>query len=147
MLRNAKVAAAIEAWRARQVGRLEITAERVVDELFKLATYDAGNLYDQHGNRLPVHLLDDVTRAAVCDVEDETTEGTKLEARTDATPEMLRTLRRKQRIKLADKGQNLERLGRYFKLFDGDAFSAKLEAGPGGLTEGTQITVKLVRAQ
>ncbi len=108
MLRNDKVAAAIEAWKERQQQRLEITAERVLDELRKLATFDSRNLYDKQGNRIPVHLLDDVTAAAVAAVEDETTE-TIVEDR--------KTVRRNQRIKMADKGQNLERLGRYFKLF------------------------------
>lgn len=145
MLRNAKVSAAVAAWKARQIGRLEITAERVIDELYKLATYDSGNLYDQEGNRIPVHLLDDVTRAAVCDVEDETTEATKLEARTGATPEMLRTVKRKQRIRMAEKGANLERLGKYFKLFGDSALSATVIPGSGGLPGGSEITVTLVR--
>lgn len=144
MLRNAKVSAAIAAWRARQIDKMEITAERVLQELYKLATYDAGNLYDQDGNRIPVHLLDDVTRAAVCDVEDETTEATKLEARTDVAPEMLRTVRRKQRIRMAEKGQNLERLGKYFKLFGDSSLSATATASLPG-SGSSEITVTLVR--
>jgi phage terminase small subunit len=147
MLKNAKVSAAIAAWKARQLGRYEITAERVLDELFKLATYDSGNLYDADGNRIPVHLLDDVTRAAVCDVEDETTEATKLEAKTGAAPEMLRTLKHKQRIKLAEKGANLERLGKYFKLFSESAMSATVTPGAGGLPGGSEITVRFVRPE
>lgn len=117
MLRNAKVSAAIEAWRSRQLTKYEITAESVLQELYKLAKYDSKNLYDSAGKRIPVHLLDDFTRAAVCDVEDETTESIKLEAKTDVAAETLKTVKRRQRIKMADKGQNLERLGRYFKLF------------------------------
>lgn len=145
MLRNAKVAAAIAAWRSRQISKYEITAEKVIDELWKLATYDSGNLYDQEGNRIPVHLLDDVTRAAVCDVEDETTEATKMEAKTEAAPETLRTVKRKQRIRMAEKGQNLERLGKYFKLFSESTLSASVTAGGNGLGAGSEITVTLVR--
>jgi phage terminase small subunit len=147
MLKNATVAAAIEAWRERQKSRMEITAERVLDELMKLATYDPGNLYDANGNRIPVHLLDDVTRAAVCDVEDETTEATKLEAKTGVDPETLKTVKRRQRIKMAEKGQNLERLGKYFKLFSDPTLSATATATmPGnGLPGGSEITVTLVR--
>lgn len=144
MLRNAKVSAAIDAWKARQLVRYEITAERVLDELYKLATYDAGNLYDQAGNRIPVHLLDDVTRAAVCDVEDETTEATKLEAKTEAAPETLRTVKRKQRIRMAEKGQNLERLGKYFKLFSDSTLNPLLTINPGAAGT-SEITVTLVR--
>lgn len=108
LLKNAKVAAAIGAWKARQRERLEITAERVIQELTSLATFDPGNLYDKDGNRIPVHKLDDVTRAAVAAVEDETTE-TKVGR--------VKTVTRNQKVKMADKGQNLERLGKYFKLF------------------------------
>ncbi|MFC5861077.1 terminase small subunit [Acidicapsa dinghuensis] len=146
MLRNANVSAAVEAWKARNLAKYEITAERVLDELYKLATYDAGNLYDFDGNRIPVHLLDDVTRAAVCDVEDETTEATKLEAKTGAAPEALKTVKRKQRIKLAEKGQNLERLGKYFGLFGDPELRLKMNPGPQGLPANSEITVTLVRA-
>lgn len=145
MLKNAKVAASVKAWRERQQAKYEITAERVLSELYKLATYDAGNLYDQEGNRIPVHLLDDVTRAAVCDVEDETTEATKLEAKTDVAPETLKTVKRRQRIKMAEKGQNLERLGKYFKLFGDSSFGASVAVGTGGLPADSEITVTLVR--
>lgn len=145
MLTNANVSAALAAWRARHMDKMELTGERVVQELFKLAMYDAGNLYDVDGNRIPVHLLDDVTRAAVCDVEDETTEATKLEARTGAAPETLRTVKRKQRIRMAEKGQNLERLGKYFKLFGESTFGASVAVGAGGLPADSEITVTLVR--
>lgn len=116
MLRNDKVAAAIEGWKLRQTERLEISAERVLNELHKLATFDPRNLYDKEGNRIPVHMLDDYTAAAVAGVEDETTET------IDSSDK--KVVRRSQRVKMADKGQNLERLGRYFKLF-----TDKLEHG------------------
>jgi phage terminase small subunit len=109
LLKNAKIAAAVDAWRERQKVKLEISAERVIQELVKLATYDPGNLYDAEGNRIPVHKLDDVTRAAVAVVEDETSETTAQAGE--------KTVTRSQKIKMAEKGQNLERLGRYFKLF------------------------------
>ncbi len=104
LLKHPKVSAAIEAWKSRQQERLEITAERVLVELAKLALFDPGNLYDRDGNQLPVAKLDDVTRAAIAAVEDETVDAGE------------KTTRR-QKVKFADKGQNLERLGRYFKLF------------------------------
>ena len=145
MLKNAKVAAAIAGWRERQQVKYEITADRVLQELHKLATWDAKNLYDAEGNRIPIHLLDDVTRAAVAGVEDEETERTVLEAKAGATPEMLKTVKRIQRPKMADKGQNLERLGKYFKLFSDSTLSASVTAGASGLAGGSEITVTLVR--
>jgi phage terminase small subunit len=108
LLKNAKVSAAVAAWRSRQQEKLEISAERVLQELTKLATYDPKNLYYPDGSRIPVHLLDDITRAAVGSVEDET---------TTVTTKKEKTVTRNQKVKMAEKGQNLERLGRYFKLF------------------------------
>lgn len=136
MLRNAKVSAAIAAWKARQMDKMEITAEGVLQGLWKLATYDSRNLYDQDGNRIPVHLLDDVTAAAVAAVEDETTETTK---------EAVTTVRRNQKLRMAEKGQNLERLGKYFGLFGEEKFGATVATGAGGLSGDSIIKVVLVR--
>lgn len=128
-LKEPQMAAAIEAWRERKRDEFELTADEVLQELRKLATWDPGHLYDSDGKRIPVHLLDDNTRAAVAMVEDETTEtGTGKS----------KTVTRNQKIKMADKGQNLERLGRYFKLFtdkiehDGRITLEQLVSGQGG---------------
>ena len=105
LLRNPKVAAAIADGRSRMAARLEITAERVLQELAKLAFYDPGAVFDEKGNPLPVHRMDEITRAAVTAVDVETKES-----RAGNTSVI-------RRVKLADKGQNLERLGRHLKLF------------------------------
>ena len=107
LLRNVKVAAAIAAGQARRAKKLEITAERVLGELAKLAFYDVGELFDEHGNILPLHRMDETARAAIAGMETETRDV------PGAGPS--RCVLRK--VKLADKGQNLERLGRYLKLF------------------------------
>jgi len=133
MLRNAKVNAAIKAWRERKVYELEITAERVLQELARLAYFDPGKLYDKDGKRIPVHELDDVTRAAVTAIEDEITEG----------PAFVTT--RKQKVRFADKGQNLERLGKHLKLFGESAFSAEVEMGKGAQAADSTIKIQLVR--
>jgi phage terminase small subunit len=105
LLRNVKVAAAIAEAHTRRAGKLEVTAERVLEELAKLAFYDPGDSYDADGKRIPVARLGDITRAAVSSVEDVSIDS----------PGQVRTTT--QKLKLADKGQNLERLGRYLKLF------------------------------
>jgi len=111
-LKSSKVAAVVSQRQAQRAAKLDITAERVLEELAKLAYYDPGRLFDADGKMKPVHLLDDVTRAAVSQVdveETETSEG-KDEARV-----VIRS--RTKKVKMADKGQNLERLGRHLKLF------------------------------
>ena len=101
LLKNAKVKAAV----GDRLHTAGLTVERVLLELMRLGLFDSGKLYDEHGNRIPVHLLDEDTRRAVAMIEDEVTEG----------PGFVTT--RKQRVKMADKGQSLERLGRYLKMF------------------------------
>lgn len=102
--KHPKIAAAIALKQARRVERLDESADRVLLELMRLAYFDPGRLYDADGNRIPVHLLDEDTRRAVALIEDET---------VGKGPKAVRT----QKVKMADKGQNLERLGRYHKLF------------------------------
>jgi phage terminase small subunit len=135
LLRNAKVAAAIQAGQARLAEKLELSAMRVLQELMKLAYFDAGKLYDDNGERIPVHRLDPHTRAAIVAVEDESHEGAAF------------VTTRVQRVKMADKGQNLERLGKHLKLFGADgAFGATVQL-PGGLPDDSTIRIVLVRPE
>lgn len=100
LLKDPKIQAVISG----RMEKAEITSEWILAELKKLAGFDPGKLYDKNGNRLPVHQLDDNTRAAVASVEDETFTSDD-------------GVTRKQRVKMADKVRPLELLGRYRKLF------------------------------
>ncbi len=103
--KDPEVAQAIDEGRELLERRATVTAERVLEELGKVATYDPRLLYDDEGNRIPVHQLDPNTRMAVGSVEDETTEGPR------------RVTRRVQRIKMLDKLKALELLGKRHKLW------------------------------
>ncbi len=119
MLKQPKVAAAIADWERRTINKLEMSAEDVLHELSKIGKYDARRLYDRNGERIPVHMLDDVTAAAVAGVEDETTEGACF------------VTTRKQRVKMADKIRALELLGKRHKLWidrvEGDMTTAQVK--------------------
>ncbi len=132
LLKHPKVAAAIADGRGRLAKKLEISAERVLQELAKLAYFDVGKLYDTDGNRIPVHQLDEQTRAAIAAVEDET--------KTAACG----AERRIQRVRMADKGANLERLGKHLKLFGDGGFGATVDVA-GGLPTDSTIKIVLVR--
>lgn len=108
LLKSPKVAAAIAAGQARRAQKLEISAERVLAELAKLAFYDPRDLFDERGRMKPMTELDDITRAAIAGLDTETRE-------IQGEGPTQRTVVKK--VKLADKGLNLERLGRYLKLF------------------------------
>lgn len=99
LLRNVKVSRTLAERNARRVEKLDITAARTLSELAKLSYFDPGRLFDELGKLVPVHKLDEVTRAAVESVEIDPDTG------------------RIRKIVMAKKGQNLERLGRYQKLF------------------------------
>jgi len=135
LLKNVKVAAAIAAGQARLANKLEITAERVLRELARLAYYDPGKLYDADGMRLPVHRLDEDTRRAVVSVEDETIGA--------PGPGM----KRSQKIRMAEKGANLERLGKHLRLFGDSGFSAAVETGASGLPPDSTVRIVFVRPE
>jgi phage terminase small subunit len=104
LLKNAKVAAAIQERQSARQAKLEVTAERVLEELAKLAFYDPRDLFDEQGHMKPITELDDISRAAIAGLDTE-----RKDTKTSSTIV--------KKVKLADKGQNLEGLGRYLKLF------------------------------
>lgn len=85
----------------------EVTVERVVRELARLAFFDVRKLHRDDGEPIPVQDLDDDTAAAIVGIESATERGRDQEAGTTVI----------RKYKLADKGANLERLGRHLKMF------------------------------
>jgi phage terminase small subunit len=97
-----------------RAGRTEITADRVLQEIAKLGFANMMDYMTVQENGLAVVDLSLLTRdqaAAITELTVETRKEFKGENENDsATIE-------KVKFKLADKGQNLERLGRHLKLF------------------------------
>jgi phage terminase small subunit len=109
LLKNVKVWDEISKKMNKTLTKLDITAERVLAEIAKLAFYDPGNLLESDGSMKQIKDIDDITRMAVAGLEvTELFEGTGDEKQAYGLC---------KKIKLADKGQNLERLGRHLKLF------------------------------
>ena len=133
LLKNSKVSRALALRNARRAGKLEITAERVLGELAKLAFYEPAKLVDGDGDLLPVAEMDESTRAAIASMDVETREG-----KSGAS-----TVRR---LRLADKGTNLERLGKHLRLFGDGGFGATVEV-PGGMDADSTIKIVLVRPE
>jgi phage terminase small subunit len=67
LLAKPNVAVAVQAQRARLVEKMELTSERVLREVARLAFFDPRKLLDSKGNPLPIE--DDDTAAAVAGVE------------------------------------------------------------------------------
>lgn len=111
LLKNVKIAARIEELLGKQAAKLDVTAERVLSELAKLSY---SNMLDYITINADGHADVDLTKltreqaAAIQEIKVDATGGTGDGERR----QVLRTT-----FKLADKGINLERLGRHLKLF------------------------------
>jgi phage terminase small subunit len=85
----------------------DITPERVLKEIARLAFHDPRKFFDDDGRIKPISELDDDTAMALSGIE---TFHKIVGDEKDGMPVVTK-------IKTADKGINLERLGRYLKLF------------------------------
>ena len=91
----------IEATR-KVLQKREITAERVLDEISKIAFFDPRRLFDLNGELVAIRDLDDECAAAIA--------GLDVREIADGAAEL-------KKIKIADKLRATELLGRYLKLF------------------------------
>lgn len=105
LVRNRKVSELIAKKTQKVCEKFDVSAEKVLQEISKLAFFDPRKLFNADGSPKGIHELDDETAAAVAGLD-------VSEIYNDKGPIGLL-----KKYKLADKGQNLERLGRYLKLF------------------------------
>ena len=119
---NDRVAAAIQAARAAQQKRTQITADRVLQEIAKIAFFDPRKLFDQYGNPKNINEIDDDTAAAIA--------GLDVDTKTDGESDLL-TITKK--LRLADKQKALDMLGRHFGLFDQRRYDGGEDGGGGGI--------------
>jgi len=97
----------IDELRLERNKRLEITADKVLAGIAKLAFYDSRDFFDDNGKLKPLSELDPDHADVIAGLE------TFHKVTGDESDEVAITTK----IKLADRGQNLERLGKYLKLF------------------------------
>ena len=69
MLTKSHVARAIEECKGKLLSKVDISAERALRELARLAFSDVRKLYDDQGNLIPIHQLDDDAAATIASVE------------------------------------------------------------------------------
>lgn len=111
LLRKPHVAAAVEAKHHQTLVNLDITRERVLGELAKLAYFDPRNLFNEDGSAKQINELDDVTAAAVAGVEVYQEFLSRGEDKEEGGIGITK------KFKLADKRGPLELLGKHLKLF------------------------------
>ncbi len=105
LLAHVSVRSAIDAALAKRADKLEITADRVLKEIARLAFFDARNLFDEDGNPIKVPDLDEDSARAIVGMD------VVMIGNADMGVGQV------QKIKLADKKGSLELLGRHIGLF------------------------------
>jgi phage terminase small subunit len=101
------VRAEIERLKAKRLERIDVTADMVVQRLRQLAFYDVRRFYDERGNLLPVHQLDDDIAPAVAGI---TVQPARKKGR--------RIIAEKTKgLKLVNQQVSLELLGRHLGMF------------------------------
>jgi phage terminase small subunit len=108
-LRKPEIAHAIALKTSKRLTSLEVTADRVLQELAKMAFYDPLSLFESDGSLKQMKDIDEHSRMAIA--------GMEITELFDGVGEQKHAYGLLKKIKLADKGQNLERLGRHLKLF------------------------------
>lgn len=104
---DVRIKARIAELRVERNKRLEITADKVLAGIAKLAFYDSREFFDDDGRLRPIGELDPDHSDVISGIETmHKVTGEESDGVTITT-----------KIKLADRGQNLERLGKYCKLF------------------------------
>lgn len=104
LLSNVYVAEAVAKRQAKRLERNEVSADRVIQGLARAAFYDPLRAFDATGNLLPLHEIDDDTRAALIV---EVTQGVDQEGNPYQT----------RKVRFADKLQALDKLARNLGLF------------------------------
>jgi phage terminase small subunit len=135
LLKKAKVAEELANLRGKLLDKLEISAERVLHGLAELAFFDPRKMFNEDGSLKKITELDAMTVRALTGFNIE-----KLFRHYGkGNSEEIGTV---SKIRFTDRGLNLERLGRHFKMFtdkvevnDSSAIIAKLKAGRARVAE------------
>jgi phage terminase small subunit len=112
LLSNVRVQRLIDRFKSERASRLQIKADKVLEEIARLAFSNMQDFTRIDGEGKPVLDLSDIDRdklAAVQEVREDTTGGS-------GDGERKRVVR--TTVKLADKTRNLELLGRHLKMFN-----------------------------
>lgn len=108
-LQKPEIASEIEKRAIKRAEKLDITADRVLAEIGKLAFLDPRKFFREDGTPKQIEELDDETAMSLA--------GMEVLEQFEGSGDDRKFVGYVKKYKLADKGQNLERLGRYFKMF------------------------------
>lgn len=107
-LKKPEIATAIAEGQVERARKLDITAERVLQEVARIGFSDVRKLFSESGQLKPIHELDDDTAAVVASIE----------VSDRAIPGGEGDTERVTKIKAWDKGSALGQLGKHLGLFN-----------------------------
>jgi phage terminase small subunit len=110
LLGNSRVKALIASLTKDRFGKLDISAERILQELARLAFIDPANLFDEAGSLKSIHRMDEDSRRAIAALDHEKLFEHFGKGQAKHVGAMVK-------VKLADKTRALQLLGQYRKLF------------------------------
>lgn len=139
MLGNAGVRSLIDEALARREAELQLTAERILRELYRIGTVDVSTAFNDAGGMLPLKEMPEDVRRAISGIEveeifenvetgEEGPRGAKVKERVQ-----IGVLRK---VKFAPKVESLALLGKHLKLF-----TDRLEHGTDG--KGVQVSIAI----
>lgn len=109
LLADGRIRAQIEAANKKYNDKLDITVERVKMELARLAFFDPLEFWNEDGTAKPLHEISEDARRAISGLE-----VAELFAGAGEERNLAGYIKK---FKLADKGANLERLGKHLQMF------------------------------
>lgn len=120
LLRNIKVKHRVNELQGKVEKKLEITAEFILGELYKLATVDLSKAYDENGNLKQIHDIPEEVRKAISGVE---TYYERAGTDEEGNPDRCTV----KRLKFWDKTKALDMLARHKNLFKDEKESESKE--------------------
>jgi phage terminase small subunit len=110
LIRNGKIADRLKELHGIHLKRHEVTVDRIVSELEKLAFLDVRKLFNDDGTLKPLSELDNHTAAAIISIE--------VEELYDEEDKKKVRIGRTKKVKIADKKASLDSLARVFGAFN-----------------------------
>lgn len=105
-LKKPEIAAAVAKKTQVQLAKTDLTAERTLEEMRRLAFSNVQDLFDEKGNLRPIHMLTREQAACIASVEVIIKNAQAGDGHTDTV----------HKIKVWDKTRTLEMLGKHFAL-------------------------------
>jgi phage terminase small subunit len=112
LLKNAEVQKSVQAGASKRLDKLELTGNRVLEEMARLGFSDVREWFDETGRLRPLHELGDNAAKAIASIEIVREKTTRKEGETEEVTVEERVVK----VRAWDKVRALEMLGKYYGL-------------------------------